>query len=96
MGKKSKNRGDTQEMVTLKQSENISPVVEEKFKIMLKIMSWIVGVSFISIIILPNFEFAYMDLLVKIIFYLGVLNLLLFAVIEMFGTTIKKLITRFL
>jgi hypothetical protein len=96
MAKKSKNRSTAAETITLKQPDPVSPVVEEKFKAMLKIMSWIVGLSFITIIILPNFEFAYLDLLVKIIFFLGVLNLLLFAIIEMFGTAIKKIITKLL
>ena len=33
-------------------SANIHPDIEHKFKILLKIMSWVVGISFILIIIL--------------------------------------------
>jgi len=49
-------------------------------------MSWIVGICFTLIIILPNFKFFMVGFLVKFVFYLGVLNLFLFAILEMFGT----------
>jgi hypothetical protein len=49
----------------------------------------VVGICFTLIITLPNFEFALLDITIKIIFYIGVLTLLLFIVIELFGDTIK-------
>ena len=68
--------------------------VEWKFKQILRVMSWIVGVCFTLIIILPNFNFFMVDFVVKFIFYLGVLNLLLFAVLEMFSTSVKRQISK--
>ncbi len=67
----------------------IHPEVESKLKIVMKIMSWVVGISFSLLIILPIFEFAYVDEIVKFLFFLGLINLLLFAVLEFFAQTIK-------
>lgn len=69
--------------------------VEEKFKSILHSMSWIVGVCFILIIILPNFDFFLVDIIVKIIFYMGVLTLILFAILEMFGNNVKKFLSKY-
>ena len=90
MGKKSKKRRNNNgpEIDTL-QSE-ISPLVEAKFKIILKIMSWTVGICFLIIITLPNFDFSYLDIIIKFVFYLGVFNLLLFILFEFFGDALKK------
>ncbi len=71
------------------ETEQIAPEVEELFKRILKIMSWVVGICFTLIITLPNFDFALLDITIKIIFYIGVLTLLLFIVIELFGDSIK-------
>ncbi len=73
---------------------NINPDIEHKFKILLKIMSWIVGVCFILVIILPLIESNFIDLLVKILFFIAVINLLLFAVFEFFGQNIKQLLSK--
>ena len=96
MAKKSKIKKMSRDPVTSRPNAEISQAVEDKFKLLLKIMSWIVGLSFITIIILPSFDFPYLDLIVKLIFYLGVFNLLLFAFLEMFGTGLKKLISKIL
>ncbi len=94
MGKKSKRRNN----ITLKPVENkeqtFPPIIEDKFKHILRIMSWIVGICFTLIIILPNFDFFLVDAIVKFVFYLGVLNLLLFAVLEMFGNSIKQYMSK--
>jgi len=90
MGKKSKNkRNNIKPEVESKQSE-ITPLVEAKFKIILKIMSWTVGICFLIIITLPNFDFSYLDIIIKFVFYLGVFNLLLFILFEFFGEALKK------
>ena len=70
--------------------------VEDKFKLILRSMSWIVGVCFILIIILPNFDFIFVDIIVKIIFYIGVLTLILFAILEMFGNNVKKYMSKYI
>ena len=94
MGKKSKNRS---QLITEKVEEKkpeISPEVELKFKGILKIMSWTVGICFLVIITLPNFEFAYLDAVIKFVFYLGVFNLLLFILFEFFGESFKKYLSK--
>ncbi len=57
-------------------------------------MSWIVGICFTLIITLPNFEFGLLDITIKIIFYIGVLTLLIFIVIELFGDQIKTQLSK--
>ena len=94
MAKKSKRRNDTFVRPEKKEEPQFSDAVENKFKQILRIMSWIVGICFALIIILPNFNFFMVDAIVKFIFFLGVLNLLLFAVMEMFGNSIKQLLSK--
>ena len=80
-----------------KTSENkniISPEIEKKFKLLLKIMSWVVGVCFVLIILLPLIESSFIDVLVKIIYFIGLINLLLFAILEFFGQNIKVLLSK--
>lgn len=92
MGKKSKKKN-----IDAKQDEEqleIKPEVEAGFKKMLQIMSWIVGISFTLIIILPNFEFGLVDIIVKILFFLGLINLLLFAFLELFAQNIKVYLSK--
>ena len=72
----------------------INPNIEYKFKLLLKIMSWIVGVSFVLIIILPLFDSSFVDGLVKILYFIGLINLLLFAILEFFGQNIKTLLSK--
>ncbi len=94
MGKKPKKRTRLTEEVKVDNTQEFSDEVEEKFKLILRIMSWIVGICFVLIIILPNFDFYPVDAIVKFVFFLGVLNLLLFAVLEMFGSLIKRYMTK--
>lgn len=68
---------------------NINPDIAKKFKMLLKIMSWVVGICFGLIILLPLIESHFIDVLVKILFFIGLINLLLFAVLEFFGDNIK-------
>lgn len=76
------------------ETTEFSDQVELKFKQILHVMSWIVGICFTLIIILPNFNFFMVDLIVKFVFFLGVFNLLLFAVLEMFSTSVKRQLSR--
>ena len=75
-------------------SANIHPDIEHKFKILLKIMSWVVGISFILIIILPLFEFYLVDIIVKFLYFIGLINLILFAILEFFAQNIKILLSK--
>jgi hypothetical protein len=96
MAKKQRNKKSNQETGFARPGEDISERIEKSYKLLLKIMSWIVGLSFVAIIILPNFNFPYLDILVKIIFYLGIFNLLLFAFLEIFGASLKQLLSKLL
>jgi hypothetical protein len=96
MSKKSKKKS---KKITGNNTDNLSyefsDTVEEKFKLILKVMSWVVGVCFVLIIILPNFDFSLVDILVKFIFFLGVFNLFMFAFLEMFAVNIKKFLSKY-
>jgi hypothetical protein len=92
MGKKSKRRSRFIEEKKMENKSEFSDEVEERFKLILKVMSWIVGICFALIIILPNFDFVMVDGIVKFVFYLGVFNLIMFGVLEMFGNSVKRYI----
>jgi hypothetical protein len=92
MGKKSKRRSRIIEEKKIEKSSEFSDVVEERFKLILKVMSWVVGICFSLIIILPNFDFVLVDVIVKFVFFLGVFNLIMFGVLEMFGNSVKRYI----
>jgi hypothetical protein len=94
MSKKPKGRTELKNNVNTEDKTDIAPEVETKFKIFLKIMSWTVGICFLIIITLPNFEFIYLDVIIKFVFYLGVFNLLLFILIEFFGENLKKYLSK--
>jgi hypothetical protein len=96
MGKKSRLKKNITVQIADRDTEGISEAAEIRFKQILKIMSWIVGICFFIIITLPNFEFSLLDFVIKAVFFIGFLNLLLFAMLEFFGITIKKQITKYL
>ena len=77
-----------------KTKDNINPEIEHKFKMLLKIMSWTVGVCFVLVIILPLIESNFVDLLVKILFFIALINLVLFATLEFFGQNIKLFLSK--
>jgi len=72
----------------------INPEIENKFKLLLKIMSWVVGVCFVLIILLPLINSNFIDILVKVLYFIGLINLLLFAILEFFGQNIKVLLSK--
>lgn len=94
MGKKSNRKRHPVDSGQLKESPEFLHEVEDKFKSILKVMGWIVGVCFTLIIVLPNFDFLLVDSIVKFVYYLGIINLILFAIMEIFNTQIKKLLSK--
>ena len=94
MGKKSKRRNDIASKQVGNEEQLFPQIIEDRFKQILRIMSWVVGVCFALIIILPNFDFFLVDAIVKFLFFLGVFNLILFAVLEMFGNSIKQYMSK--
>ena len=78
------------------QENEYSEKTIKTYKMILKIMSWTVGVCFILIIILPLFENESLDVLSKYLFRFGILNLIAFTVIEFIGDTVKQKIEKFI
>jgi hypothetical protein len=66
-----------------------SPVIEIKYKKIVTVMSWVLGISFFLVILLPNFIPPELDIAVKVLFFIGFITLLGFAFLEMFGKKIK-------
>jgi len=78
-------------------SENqFSEAVEKKFKLLLKIMSWVVGISFVMIIILPELNNKTLDSITRVLYYIGIITLLSFLVIEFVSDSVKSIISRFM
>jgi hypothetical protein len=92
MGKKSKKRTRTVAENNVETVPEFPEIVEGRFKSILRVMSWIVGICFALIIILPNFDFMMVDVIVKFVFFFGVFNLIMFGVMEMFGNSVKRYI----
>ena len=71
-----------------------SPEVEHIYKIVLRIMSWVVGSTIFLVIILFYFNSPVIDIFSQIIFYIGIITLLLFLVIELIGNNVKTMLSR--
>ncbi len=94
MGKKSRIKRTQIEPQIVDPASDISPAVELLFKKILRAMSWIVGICFFIIITLPNFDFVYLDAIIKFVFFLGVFCLLLFILFEFFGESFKTYLSK--
>lgn len=91
MAKKSEKKKNKTESV---EEASFSPKAEKTFKIIVRIMSWFVGLVFILILILPELNSPFWDEITRIIFILGIIDLLVVLVIEYFADNIKQLLTR--
>jgi hypothetical protein len=94
MGKKSRKKKIQQPPQPVVKETGISTEVEILFKKILRIMSWTVGLCFLVIITLPNFEFNSLDAIIKFVFFLGVFCLFLFIIFEFFGESFKKFLSK--
>ena len=88
MGKK--QRIKKKEVNTIPVENTFSVETEALYKRILKIMTWIVGVSFLFIIILPLFNDVTLDKITRILFFIGIINLLVFTLLEFIGDSIKR------
>ena len=80
-----------QQNFTIERDEvTISEKTEQKYKNILRSMSWIVGICFTLIIILPLFNNQTLDSLTRIFFFIGILNLFIFTLLEFIGDAIKR------
>jgi hypothetical protein len=93
MSKKSTKSEVKNQPVNLTNKNKFSQLVEDRYKNILKIISWVMSISFISIIVIANFDFYLVDLLVKFLFFLGLANLLIFTLLELFSKTTKRLLS---
>lgn len=71
-----------------------SAKVERIYKISLRIMSWIVGIAIFLVIILFYFNSPAIDVLSQVIFYIGIITLIVFLVIELVGNNVKNMISK--
>ena len=94
MGKKSRMKKKPLPQPPVVNVPVVSPAVELMFKKILRIMSWTVGFCFLIIITLPNFEFSQLDAIIKFVFFLGVFCLFLFILIEFFGESFKRFLSK--
>ncbi len=69
-----------------------SPETEKIYKRLLRIMSWIVGVSFALVIILPVLENVALDPITTVIYRVGAVTLIAFTIIEFVSDSVKKFI----
>ena len=94
MAKKNKNRKSEEPTLHQEVESDISPVVEEWYRKIIRNMSWIVAICFLIVITLPNFDIEYLDEIIKFVFFLGVFNLFVFILLEFIGESLKKYLSR--
>ncbi len=87
-------QADNRSSASKDQMIGIDASTERLFKRILKTMSWIVGVAFVLIIILPQFNSKALDSLTQVLYYIGIINLLLFTLIEMVADSVKKMLQK--
>lgn len=70
------------------------PRVEKIYKIVLRSMSWIVGVAFVAVLILPLFNSTVLDSVTTVLFRIGFSILIIFLFIELVSDRIKSIIAK--
>ena len=90
-----KQRVKKQEVKNIQEEVTFSKETEALYKKILRIMTWIVAVSFVLIIILPLFDNDTLDRFTRILFFIGIINLLIFTLLEFIGDSIKRTIQKF-
>ncbi|RLD15801.1 hypothetical protein DRI50_03420 [candidate division KSB1 bacterium] len=68
--------------------------VEKLYKRIMRILSWTVGVAFVLIIVLPEFNSSVLDQITRVIYLIGISSLLVFIIIEFFSSNMKNLLRR--
>lgn len=90
----SKNKKNSKPLKNSSPEEvEFSPRVEKIYKRILRIMSWIVGIAFVVVLILPEFNSLLLDRITKFIFLIGLSTLLVFIIIEFIKNPIKTVIS---
>ena len=91
MGKKSRSKKSVVQNDLPGENEKVTEV-DKIYKTITRIMSWIVGISAILIIILPEFNSLVLDHITQILYYIFITTLLVFILFEFIGKYVKKLI----
>ncbi len=93
MAKNKKDQRDKKGTSVPSANENeYSEQTEKIYKLLLKVMSWVVGISFALVIILPVFEDISLDPITTVVYRIGAVTLIAFTVIEFVSDHIKSLI----
>jgi len=71
-----------------------SPKTEKIYKAILRTMSWVVGVCFLSVIVLPVFEYISLDPITMLAYRIGAITLIAFTIIEFVADYVKNLIEK--
>jgi putative ribosome biogenesis GTPase RsgA len=101
MGKKSRKKRIEQKVAAEPTNAQESKIktndkTEKVFKRILKSMSWTVGICFVLIIILPEFNNRTLDRITQVLYYIGIINLLLFTLIELIADSVKRILSRWI
>ncbi len=92
--KSNKAHEEKKKIRALDKEPEYSPGVLRIYKIILRAMSWIVGVTFASVLILPEFNSPFLDKITKVLFLIGFIDLIIFIIIEFISDTVKSLLAR--
>ncbi len=76
------------------EKKEFSEQTEAIFKKALRIMSWIVGFAFISVLFLPYFNSPFVDSIARFIFNTGLIVLIIFTVVEFISDSVKNWIEK--
>ena len=94
MAKKQKKKPLRADEIKNTEEMEINEQTEMLYKRILRVMSWVVGISFILMIILPLFENVTLDRITKIVYYIGVINLLSFTIFEFAADSFKRFLQK--
>ncbi|OQX95169.1 hypothetical protein B6I21_06835 [candidate division KSB1 bacterium 4572_119] len=76
------------------EEQEYSPEVLRIYKTLLRTMSWIVGVTFASVLVLPEFNSPFLDKITKVLFLIGFVDLIIFIIIEFVSDNVKSFLAR--
>jgi len=93
MGKK--QRLKKQEINNTEIEPAFSDKTEALYKRILRTMTWVVGICFLLIIVLPLFDSVALDRFTRILFFIGIINLLVFTLLEFIGDSIKRTLQKY-
>lgn len=90
-----KNRKLSIENQTLSKEQEISEKTEKIFKFILKTMTWVTGICFLLIIIFHLFNNESLDIISKALYFIGIIILIAFTIIEFNEKKVKLKIQQF-